>query len=186
MKTIRLLLCIVLLSVFPLSNSIAGGRNHDKHVEITFTWSRIASHGSNQLAVWIEDAEGTHIRTLYASQFTATGGYEKRPVSLSEWTEKYDIRNATPEQVDAISGPTPQPGTQTMVWDCKDMSGKRVSKGVYVIRMEANIKNEDKMFYRGEIKIGRKAGKGTGVITFSRPELADGQVLFRDVAVEYK
>jgi len=158
----------------------------EKKVSITYTWSRIQSHGSNQIAVWIEDTKGKHICTLFATRYTATGGYAKRPVSLSEWTAKFNLSNASKEEVDAVSGATPQSGKQNFVWNCKDQSGKEVPAGSYVVRMEANILDADKMFFAGEIKIGGEAQQTTGKITYSRPELASGNVLFKDVLVEYK
>jgi|WetSurMetagenome_2_1015567.scaffolds.fasta_scaffold02598_4 hypothetical protein len=178
---IIVMMCIALYgTAYSQSVSVA------KKVTITYTWSRIQSRGSNQLAIWIEDSKGNHIRTLFATHFTATGGYKYRPVSLSEWASKFDLKNATGEQVDAISGSTPQAGKQTVVWDGKDQAGRLVTAGKYIVRMEANIHNEDRMFFRAEVNIGGANQQTKGEITFSKPELANGDVLFKDVLIEYK
>jgi hypothetical protein len=177
---------IVLLILVAMPNIFAQSESHEKNVIVTYTWTRISTHGSNQIAIWIEDVKGKHLATLFATKFTTQGGYIKRPVSLSEWTAKFDLKNASKEDVDAITGATPQSGAHTLTWNCKDKSGKTVSPGTYIVRMEANILDPDKMFFRGEIEIGASDNKTSGETTFSRPELADGNVLFKDVLIEYK
>ncbi len=43
-------------------------------VTLTYTLQRISRRASNQLAVWIEDARGVHVRTLFATDFMARRG----------------------------------------------------------------------------------------------------------------
>ena len=54
-------------------------------VIISFDYERISGSASNQLAVWIEDMSGNLIRTLYATAWTADGGYTMRPDSIALW-----------------------------------------------------------------------------------------------------
>jgi len=157
-----------------------------KKVTITFDWSRIQTYGSNQLAIWIEDAEGNYLKTLLATRFTVTGGFKNRPESLSEWIEKSGFINAPKEEIDAISGSTPLTGKQSITWNCTDKSGNPVMNGEYIIKMEANIQVAKKMYYSGKIFIGGKKKKTSGEVTYSSPELATGNVLFKNVLVEYK
>jgi hypothetical protein len=180
------LLIIVIMCITGFGTVSSQSESVAKKVTITYTWSRIQSRGSNQLAIWIEDSKGNHVRTLFATHFTATGGYKYRPVSLSEWASKFDLKDATREQVDAVSGSTPQSGKQTAVWDGKDQAGRLVTPGKYIVRMEANIHNEDRMFFRAEVNIGGACQQTKGEITFSKPGLADGDLLFKDVSIEYK
>jgi hypothetical protein len=168
------------------ANIFAQTTNGQKTVTISYSWTRIKSFGSNQVAIWIEKADGRHIRTLFATKYTATGGYIHRPLSLSEWTQKFNLKEASKEQVDAITGSTPKSGMQTVVWDGKDQHGKTVEAGTYIVRMEANIHDADKMFFRGIITIGGEDAQTTGEITYSKPELAAGNTLFKNVLVEYK
>lgn len=186
MKKIYLLLCSLILPALLCSYSFAQEKVQEKKVSITYTWYHIHSFGSNQIAVWIEDTMENHICTLFATRYTATGGYVKRPLSLSEWVAKFNLKNSSKEQVDAITGATPQSGKQTLVWNGKDKSGKVMPAGTYVVRMEANIHDADKMFFRGEIKTGGGDQKTNGEITYTDPGLASGNVLFKDVLVEYK
>jgi hypothetical protein len=184
-KNILSLLILFLSSVFCVYIS-AQEKNHEKKVTITYTWTRIKSFGSNQIAVWIEDIKGNHVCTLFATRFTAKGGYAKRSVSLSEWSSKFNLKEASEKEVDAITGATPKSGVQTLVWNGKDKSGKVVPSGTYIVRMEANIHDADKMFFNGKIAIGGNDQKTEGEITYSSPALASGNVLFKNVLVEYK
>jgi len=186
MKKYYFSVCMLILSSFLINSIFAQEIQPEKKVTISYTWSRIQSHGSNQIAVWIEDINGNHICTLFATRFTTTGGYIKRPLSLSEWSSKFDIKNASKEDVDAITGATPQSGKQILTWNVKDKSGKAIPAGTYFVRMEANILDADKMFFRGEIKIGGSAKQSSGEITFSSTNLASGNVLFKDVLIEYR
>jgi hypothetical protein len=186
MKKFNLSFCALILSSFLYCNIFAQDTMQEKQVLITYTWTRIQSHGSNQIAVWIEDIKGNHICTLFATKFTTTGGYVKRPLSLSEWTAKFDLKNASKEEVDAVTGATPQSGQQIITWNCKDKSSNALPAGTYIVRMEANIHDADKMFFKGEIGIGGNAQHTIGEITYSSPSIASGDMLFKDVFVEYK
>lgn len=54
-------------------------------VEIEFDFARMPTIASNQVAVWIEDQNGSHIKTLYVTDFTARRrGYEKRDMQYLE------------------------------------------------------------------------------------------------------
>jgi hypothetical protein len=185
MKKFFITLSILILTGMFVNLLIARDNKNEKKVTISYQWTRINTHGSNQIAIWIEDTKGKLICTLFATHFTATGGYQKRPVSLSEWTSKCDLKNATKQEVDAVTGATPSSGKQTLTWNCKDNTGKEVPAGTYVVRMEANILDTDKMFFTGKIQTGGNNVQTTGEITFSKSELANGNVLFKDVVVEY-
>ena len=186
MKKYYYCLVALILSSFTFSNIYAQSVNSEKKVSISFTWSRIQSYGTNQIAIWIEDTKGNHISTLFATRYTANGGYIKRPLSLSEWTAKFDLKNASKEQIDAVTGATPPSGKQIFTWNGKDKSGKVVPTGTYIVRMEANIHDADKMFFKGEIHTGGSDEQTKGEITFSSPSLSTGNTLFNDVLVEYK
>lgn len=186
MRRSNLFLCVFVLSAI-FFNTVSAKQNvPEKKLTVSYTWSRIQTHGSNQIAVWIEDTKGNYVCTLFATHFTTAGGYIKRPLSLSEWTAKFNIQKASKEEVDAISGATPKSGEQVLTWNGKDKTGKALSPGEYIVRMEANIMDADKMYFKAKIKIGGSNQRTEGEITYSNPSLASGNVLFKDVIVEYK
>ena len=45
---------------------------------LEYTYNKKEGMASNQMAAWIEDKDGKLIRTLFATKFTAQGGYKKR------------------------------------------------------------------------------------------------------------
>jgi hypothetical protein len=62
-----------------------------------------------QVAIWIEDASGNYLSTIYITKRTGTGswrgGGDGRPESLPVWSHTHGA-----EPVDAVSGATPKSG----------------------------------------------------------------------------
>jgi len=61
---------------------------------------------------------------------------------------------ATQEEIDAVSGATPQSGTVTVVWDLTDRAGKPVPPGTYVYKIEGIIYWENRVLWEGRIDVG--------------------------------
>jgi len=74
-------------------------------VAVSFDYAKQEGYATNQFAVWIEDANGVLVKTLFATEFTANGGYEKRPDAIPLWVERAAIAGET--KPDAASGATP-------------------------------------------------------------------------------
>lgn len=153
-------------------------------VVVTYELLRIPTHGSNQVAIWVEDASGKFIQTLFATKFTADGGYIRRPASLKTWIEKSDWKNATKDEIDGLSSATPAAGAQKVIWNCKDKNGKTVPKGTYTICMEGNLRTGNMMYAKALIKIGKKDQKVVADLSFV-PEEGKAEPLFQNVSVEY-
>lgn len=129
------------------------------NVTIRFDYQRIRQRASDQLAVWVEDAQGKHVRTLLVTKFTANDGYQKRAEAVPEWQKAFQPASASRSALDAISSATPQSGPLAIVWDCLDQSGRAVPAGSYVYKVEANIKWEQTAFWQGSITVGPAAGQ---------------------------
>ena len=132
-------------------------------VKISFVYLRQPGMASNQFAVWIEDNSGKFIRTLYATQFTAKGGWKYRPDSLPTWVEAAQVSSFSNEQIDSISGATPQAGDLTYLWDCKDNNGNLVPVGEYRYFVEGSVRWKSRILYTGTIKLGGSAQQSTAV-----------------------
>lgn len=126
-------------------------------LEITLTYEKQSGHASNQFAIWVEDAQGAHVKTLFATSFTAKGGWEKRELSLPDWVQSFDIANADDAAIDSVSGATPASGGQRYTWDCTDSSGNPVPEGVYKIIVEATLRDENRVLYQAEIDTSGEA-----------------------------
>lgn len=152
MKTVFVCLFafILALSGFAQSVSSAAGGS----VEISFRYVRQQGFSSNQFAVWVEDSEGGFVRTLYATDFTASGGYRIRKNSLPLWVERSGIKRMDAVAVDAVSGATPESGEQVFVWDCTDGGGKPAAAGTYTVYVEATLRRENRVLYSGKVTVG--------------------------------
>jgi hypothetical protein len=124
-------------------------------VELTFTFTRQGGAASNQFAVWIEDTEGKYIKSLYATRYTANGGYSRRPSSIPAWVLKSGLSNMTKPQVDAITGATPQTGALTYTWDGTDSRGAVLPAGDYILVLEGTLRWENQVYYMAPITIGK-------------------------------
>ena len=135
-----------------------------KSVELSFNYQKQSGAGSNQWAVWIENAEGKVVRTLTVTSFTSKGrggrrGYTFRPTCVPTWVKNAKAEEMTDEQIDAVTGATPsQSGIQTYTWDFKDADGKEVPAGDYKICFEATLYFNSIILYSGSFSTKDKAG----------------------------
>ena len=180
--------CILLFAV-PSLFSVQENRQPDSDayakLEIAFDYQRRNGIASNQFAVWIEDASGALVKTLYATQFTATGGWEKRPACLPEWVASARPDTLSSREVDALTGATPVSGRLRYAWDGKDHDGRRVPSGIYRYIVEANLRWNKRVVYSGMIALG-------GPVQAARPQPeyfgeADGdRGMISNVVVSYR
>ncbi len=142
-------------------------------VEISFTYNSRSGMASNQFAVWIEDVNGTFIKSLFATSFTADGGWEKREYSLPVWVERSGVFSGA--SVDGVSGATPKSGPQQYRWDCTDADGNPVPKSEYHFFVEGTIYQEADALFSGTIDIvdGETRAEATAEYTNSEAEQSD-------------
>jgi len=124
---------------------------------ITFNYEKISGWASNQFAVWIEDMDGNYINSLYATKWTADGGYKSRPDSIKTWIERSGRDSMEKSEVDAISGATPQAGNLLYSWDLTDSSGNTVPQGKYKFFVEGTLRWKNYVIYSGVVDIGGEA-----------------------------
>ena len=167
--TFVIMLLVIAINVLPVSAEEKGEKaaaGISPKVEISFVYQRQTGMGSNQFAVWIEDSSGRYIKTLYATRFTANGGWQKRPQSLPGWVKASQALNIPSGEIDAITGATPSSGNLTYVWDCKDKAGNMVSAGEYRYFVEATLRMDNRVIYSGMIKTGSQAQESQAASEF--------------------
>lgn len=158
-------LCCMAFSAVSENDKPAKG----KHVEISFDYIKKQGPRSNQYAVWIENAHGEVVKTLFVTSFTTKGrvregqpikrGYTYRPACVPTWVTNAKAADMTDAELDAFTGATPKEnGKQTFTWDFTDTDGKKVAKGDYKVCVEATLKNEYKLLYVGTLSTKDKAG----------------------------
>ena len=129
-------------------------QRQDDIVAVSFDFAKQGGYASNQFAVWIEDANGALVKTLFVTNFTAKGGYEKRPDAIPVWVERAAVSAGVP---DGISGATPKTGSLRYIWDLTDQSGVRVADGTYSFFVEGTLRWANNVLYSGEIVLDGNA-----------------------------
>ncbi|MDP3447347.1 MAG: DUF2271 domain-containing protein [Eubacteriales bacterium] len=144
-------------------------------VTVTFDFEKQSGYATNQFAVWIEDANGNFVNTLYATKFTANGGYEKRPDSIRVWVERSGLANM--KDVDAITGATPKTGALRYTWDLTDATGARVPDGTYRFFVEGTLRWKNKVLFFGEIALDDSAASVEATADYTYAETDDQPAL---------
>jgi hypothetical protein len=104
------------------------------------------------MAIWLEAMDGSYLRTLYASDWLAYGGYTVEGV-CPNWVEKSNWANNAVELPDAISGATPKTGPAEMRFE---WNKKEIPAGLYTYKIEVHLTADYNEIYSGEIEIGKK------------------------------
>ena len=154
-KTLYVILFFCIVSVSIISINLFAQGNSNK-AEVSFTYTSQKGFSSNQFAVWIEDRDGRYVKTLYATRFTANGGWKKRDQSIPLWVKQSNLAAMNNNQIDALTGPTPKSGRLSYIWDGTDSSGKAVSAGEYRVLVEATLRGENRVLYTAVIKLGER------------------------------
>jgi hypothetical protein len=123
-------------------------------VEVSFVYNKQGGFASNQFAVWIEDAQGRYVKTLYATKFTATGGWKKRELSIPLWVKQSGPGGMNKSQIDALTGSTPRGGNLRYVWDGTNQAGLAAAAGGYRVFVEATLRDENRVLYTADITLG--------------------------------
>jgi tetratricopeptide (TPR) repeat protein len=84
-----------------------------------------------QTAVWIDDEDENHIRTLYVSGFA--GYVKEKQITLPLWAAVTKF-----EGIDGVTSASIDIGHHIFIWDLKDFNGEKVKKGKYRVRVETS------------------------------------------------
>jgi len=154
----------------------------DDIVAITFDYQKQDGYASNQFAVWIEDANGALVKTLFVTQFTAKGGSKKRPDAIPVWVKQSGLAQGIEQ--DAVSGATPKSSSLRYVWDLTDQSGARVPDGTYTYYVEGTLRWKNHVLFSGEITLNGEAATSTATGTYTYAA-SDEQAALSDDAPEH-
>ena len=169
----KLLFLLLLTTAFALPYAAA----QQAAAEISFTFTRQGGVASNQFAVWVENAEGQYIRTLYATRWTAGGGWRRRPASIPVWVSRSGLSEKPRSQIDALSGATGQTGRRIFLWDGTDSNGAPVQPGNYVIFVEGTLRWENQVLFRAPIAVGQGPAPAEVSVEFTGPSTAERGML---------
>lgn len=164
MRTVFSFLTVCVVSVLMAACSAKPGS-----LEVSFQYNKQPGGGSNQYAVWIENAEGQVVNTLFVTEFTAKGrsrdgstprrGYTYRTSCVPTWVQHVHADDLTDGELDAFTGATPaESGLQTFTWDFTDQAGQPVAKGTYRFYVEATYNGGSVVTHTGTVTYGTPAG----------------------------
>lgn len=176
---------LILLSVIVLSLG-AQGANSTGSVTVSFTLTRSRQIASDQVAVWIEDAKGTFVKTLFVSSFAGKrAGWKLRPQTLPTWVSASGAKDTPQSDIDAVSGATPSTGPVSVVWDLTDSKGKVVPAGTYRYRIECNITWESTVLWTGTFEVGDARSSSTATAVHSPAAAEKLAAPIKDVSAVY-
>ena len=175
------MLIFICIAIIPLSS----GKEISGTVTISYVLHKIPTMASNQIAVWIEDEDGSYVKTLYATQFTARGGFKKRTQSLPEWIKKSEWENRSQAEIDAVSGATQQAGMNELLWDLTDSAGKKLAAGTYVYKIEGIIYWENRVIWQGRINVGGEENTSIAQATYFPQDANKRGILLEQVKAVY-
>lgn len=125
------------------------------------------------VAVWITDAKGTMVRTLFH-----LGNRPPRYLN-SNYVWWAQFQKATPDALDSVTRPTRLPGVYDASWDGKDDTGKPVAQGDYIVHIEASREHGGHAIQDIPITLGAKAitaaNAGGGELGATRISYGKGQ-----------
>ena len=149
----KIILCLTVLMIAAGTAPAEGASPESASgIEISFTFRRGTTIASNQLAVWVEDANGAVVKTLLVTDFTARRrGYRNRTMSLPVWVAAADPESMTDEEIDTVSGATPGQGELVYVWDYTNQPGEHVPDGIYTVHVEGTFYWESDVLYTAVI-----------------------------------
>ncbi|MDH6357301.1 DUF2271 domain-containing protein [Parabacteroides sp. PF5-9] len=153
-------------------------------LSISFNYARNDGKGSNQYAIWIEDAQGNVVKNVYVTNFTGKGGHATRPV-VPTWVKKASPAQLTESQLDAFTGATPVSGLQTYTWDGTNNNGEVVSNGNYRFFVEATLFGPNRVVFSGSVKVGAEKQESIPVTTELFAEAMDNRDMLTDVKATY-
>ena len=185
MKRKKLLITILAATLLAIPAMVQSKKSEPakkvQTLEVSFNYQRQAGPGSNQYAVWIENEKGEVVKTLFVTSYTTKGrasggeqakrGYIVRPTCVPAWVKTVKADEKTDQQLDAITGATPQTGgTQTFTWDFTNQEGKAVPQGMYKVVVEATLFFESDIIYSGTFSTKDKAGDITLISTLTKED----------------
>ncbi len=152
---------------------------------VQLTFNRASTMASNQYAVWIENADGELVKTLYVSTFTGNGGFARRAESLPTWVSKANPAEMDESEIDAITSATPQNGVQTHTWDGTDENGAQVSAGEYRVYVEGTLYWTSSVLYSGSFEWGGDSENIELTPTYTEAENEANKDMITQVSAQY-
>jgi hypothetical protein len=153
------------------------------YLDVNFYLEYVADpYPTYQTVMWLENENGTYLKSLFVSDWLARGGYNSTYV-CSTWSSKAQWDNETEEDIDAVTAATPDWGVDSFY--TFDLSGRTIAPGVYKFNIETHITGDYNILYSADIEF-----RGEDTTTEPTPVYSPGQhpqagVVLTNVKIEY-
>jgi hypothetical protein len=132
-------------------------------------------------AMWLEDGKGVLLKTLYVSAELSAAEY-KTGNACPDWVKKAHWDKAPKSEVDAVTAPTPNVGSEAKVFNLADYG---IAPGVYQFRFQMHVAEDHNVLYRGTLTVGPADSKVTLEMTQGPGKLMSTDTYVKDVQVRY-
>lgn len=170
-----------------LNNDVLSGKESKpiEWITVSFDYSRMSTHASNQMTIWIENESGCLVKTVLVTNFTAgRRGYRNRNMALSAWVKSAKPENSSDEEIDAITSATPAAGSLVYTWDMTDETGERVPDGRYAVKLEGTLFWESNVLYSAAFDTNFPEEELMVTELRSEPDNPENEEMIRNVRME--
>jgi hypothetical protein len=132
-------------------------------------------------AIWLEDANGKLVRTLYVSQELSDKEYKMGNV-CPDWVAQARWEQAPKDEVAAVTAPTPTVGTGGFHFDLANLG---LAPGTYGFRFQMHISEDYNVLYRGPVTVGGPASDVKLEVVTGPGKPVTTDLFIKDVEVRY-
>ncbi len=132
-------------------------------------------------AMWLEDAAGKLVKTLYVSQELSAAEYKMGNV-CPDWVKQAHWDTAPKSEVDAVTAPTPNVGSEARAFDLAKLD---VPPGVYQFKFQMHVLEDHNVLFRGTVTVGGPDQTPELEMTQGPGQLVSTDQYVREVRVRY-
>jgi hypothetical protein len=132
-------------------------------------------------AMWLEDLEGRLVKTLYVSQELSANEYKMGNV-CPDWVKKSQWEKAVKSEVDAVTAPTPNVGSEAKVFD---LGALGVRPGDYEFKFQMHVLEDHNVLFRAKVTVGGPNQTPALEMTQGPGKLMSTDQYIREVQVRY-
>lgn len=132
-------------------------------------------------AMWLEDADGRLVKTLYVSQELSAGEY-KIGNACPDWVKQAHWDAVPKSDVDAVTAPTPNVGSEAKVFD---LAALGIPAGVYQFKFQMHVLEDHNVLFRAPVTVGGPDQRPDVEMTQGPGALVSTDQYVREVEVRY-
>lgn len=133
-------------------------------------------------AIWLEDANGKIVKTLFVSQELSGTAY-KDGTACPDWVKQAHWEAAPQGVVAAVTAPTPNVGTSELTYDLAKLD---LPPGTYGFRFQVHISDAHNVLYRGTFTLGGPDADVKLETLVGPGKMVSAEQFVRDVEVRYR